>query len=131
MRIRQLLLTAAAAAILATTGAMARDFDRDGRPDHSYAERHDRDGFRDGRGHERDGFRDGRGHDRYWRNGYRDYAHRDIFFRNLRAHNYNRWQGEPYWFHDRYVIRTYDRFGHVIFVELNPYTGDYMGVVRF
>jgi Ni/Co efflux regulator RcnB len=128
MRIKQLLLTAAAAAILTTTGAMARD--RDGRPDHSWSEQHDRDGYRDrDRGH--DGARDFRGHDRYWRDGYRDYAHRDVFYRSLRAHHYDRWQGEPYWFNGRYVIRTYDRFGRVVFVEMNPYTGGFMGEFRF
>ena len=47
MRFTKLLLTAAAAAILATSGAAARDRDHDGRPDNSWAERHDRDGYRD------------------------------------------------------------------------------------
>lgn len=128
MRIKQLLLTAAAAAILTTTGAVARDRDRDGRPDSSWAERHDRDGYRD-----RDfrGGRDFRGHDRYWRDGYRDYAHRDMFYRSLRAHRYYRWSGEPYWFNGRYVIRTYDRRGRVVFVEMNPYTGGFIGEFRF
>ena len=137
MKIKQLLLTAAAAAILCTTGAVARDRDRDGRPDHSYAERHDRDGFRDDwRGRDARHWRDDRGswhadHDRYWRQGYGRFVGRDVYFRNLRANHYYRWDGEPYWFHGRYVIRTFDRFGRVIFVELNPYTGNVMGVVRF
>lgn len=149
MRIKQLLLTAAAVAILTTTGAVARDRDRDGRPDSSWSERHDRDGYRDrnyrdrdrdGRPdgswserHDRDGYRDRsyRGHDRYWRDGYRNYAHRDVFHRNLRAHQYYRWAGEPYWFQGRYVIRTYDRRGRVVFVEMNPYTGGFMGAIRF
>lgn len=124
MRIKQLLLTAAAAAILTTTGAMARDQDRDHRPDHSWSERD-----RDFRGH--DGDRSLHARDRYWRDGYRDYAHRDLFYRNLRAHHYNRWQGDPYWFNGRYVVRTYDRFGRVVFVEMNPYTGGFMGEIRF
>lgn len=132
MRIKQLLLTAAAAAILTTTGAVARDRDRDGRPDSSWAERHDRDGYRDrDRGHDFRGGRDFRGHDRYWRDGYRDYAHRDMFYRSLRAHRYYRWSGEPYWFNGRYVIRTYDRRGRVVFVEMNPYTGGFIGEFRF
>ncbi len=119
MKIQKLLLTAAAAAILTTTGAVAFDRDRDGRPDRSMAERHDRDGYRDAR------------HDRYWRNGYNRFAGRDMVFRNLRANHYYRWAGDPYWFQGRYVIKTYDRFGHVIFVEANPYTGAYIGVIRF
>lgn len=126
MRIKQILLTAAAAAILTTTGAVARDRDRDGRPDHSYAERHDRDGYRDSH---RD--RNFRGHDRYWREGYRSFAHRDHYYRSLRAHRYYRWDGDPYWYHGRFVIRTYDRHGRRVFVELNPYTGGFVGVVRF
>ena len=127
MRIKQFLLTAAAAAILTATGASARDWDRDHRPDRSWSERHDHDGYRD-----RD-FRRGdyRGHDRYWRQDYRGFAHRDLFYRNLRAHNYHRWDGAPYWYRDRYVIRSYDRFGRPIFVEMNPYTGSFIGVIRF
>lgn len=119
MKIKALLMAVAAAAVLTTTGAAARDWDHDGRPDNSWAERHDRDGFRDGQ------------HDRYWHEGYRGYVGRDVVFRNLRAHNFYRWQGDPYWFQGRYVVRTYDRFGRVIVVEVNPYTGGFIGVVRF
>jgi len=122
MRIKQLLLTAAAAAILTTTGAAAADRDRDHRPDRSAAERHDRDGYRD---------RDFRGHDRYWHEGYRGFAGRDFYFRSLRAHHYTRWDGDPYWFNGRFVIRSYDHFGRPVFVELNPYTGAFIGVIRF
>ena len=124
MNIKKLLLTAAAAAVLTATGAAARDFDRDHRPDRSMAERHDRDGYRDGD-------RGIRGHDRYWRDGYRGYVHRDSVFRSLRAHRYSRFVGDPYWFQGRYVVRTYDRFGHVVLVEVNPYTGGFIGVIRF
>lgn len=122
MKMKQILLTVAAAAILTTTGAMARDRDHDGRPDHSYAERHDRDGYRDHRGPARD---------RYWRPGYTRYVHADVYHRSLRGHGYTRWQGAPYWHQGRYVIRTYDRHGRIVFVELNPYTGGFIGVVRF
>lgn len=136
MKVRQLLLTAFAAAVLTTTGAVARDRDHDGRPDRSWAERHDHDGYRDAY-HGRPGWhwRDHRGwhgdHDRYWRQGYRNHVHRDVFFRNLRAQHYYRWDGNPYWYYGRFVIRTYDRFGRPVFVELNPYTGVVIGVVRF
>jgi hypothetical protein len=126
MKIRQILLTAAAAVLLTATGAMARDFergpDRNNHPDHSWAERHDRDGAME---------RDGRGHDRYWRPEYRGFAGRDTYSRNLRAHNFHRWDGQPYWFHGRYVVRTYDRRGRAVFVEMNPYSGAFIGVVRF
>ncbi|GAA0548000.1 hypothetical protein FHS83_000939 [Rhizomicrobium palustre] len=141
MKIRTLLLTAAAAAMMTTAGASAawdRDRDHDGRPDHGWAERHDRDGFNDAwRGRADWHWRDdhGRWHgdrDRYWRYGYRGYiSDRDIYYRSLRAHGYYRWDGAPYWYQGRYVVRSYDRWGRVVFVEMNPYTGGFLGVIRF
>jgi hypothetical protein len=130
MNFRQLLLTAAAAAILSTTGAgmaMARPYD--GGPGHHDSDRGDRhDGDRRG-GDRHDG---DRGHDRYWRSEYRHgYVDRDRIFFGLRQHHYSRFIGDPFWFHDRYVVRSYDRFGHVVMVEVDPYTGDVIGVVRF
>ncbi len=135
MNLRQLLLTAAAAALLTTTGAVARDRDHDGRPDHSWAERHDGDRD-DWRGRDAWHWRDDRGgwhndHDRYWRPGVGHYVARDRVFFELRRHHYNRFDGDPYWFQGRYVVRSYDRFGHPVFVELNPYSGSFIGVVRF
>ncbi len=138
MKIRALLLTAVAATMLTTTGAMARDWDRDGRPDNSWSERHDRDGYRDDwRGRQAWHWRDDRGwhgdHDRYWRPGWHEgrYVDRDRFYVELRRHGYHRWEGAPYWYHGRYVVRTYDRWGRVVFVEVNPYTAGFVGVVRF
>jgi len=121
MSIKKLLLTAAATAILATTGAAAADWDRDHHPDRSMAERHDHAAIMDRGGN----------HDRYWHQGYRGYVGRDVVFRGLRAHGFARWAGDPYWFQGRYVVKSYDRFGHVVFVEVNPYTGGFVGVVRF
>ena len=72
-----------------------------------------------------------RDHDRYWRRDFRGFAPRDNIFRALRLRNYNRFDGDPYWFHGRFVIRTFDRWGHPVIVEINPYTGAYIGVVRF
>lgn len=139
MRIKALLLTAVAAALLTTTGAVARDRDHDGRRDNGWAERHDRDGYRDDwRGRQDWHWRDNRGgwhndHDRYWRPEWREhrYVERDRFYGELRRHHYYRWSGAPYWYHGRYVIRTYDRWGRVVFVEMNPYTGGFMGEIRF
>ena len=122
MNIKKLLLTAAAAAVLTATGAVARDFDRDHRPDRSWSERHDHDGYMD---------RGVRGHDRYWREGYHGTIGRYFVFRSLRAHRYNRFVGDPYWYQGRFVVRTYDRFGHVVLVEVNPYTGGFIGEFRF
>lgn len=140
MTIRQLLLTAAAAVLLTTTGAVADPYDHHDRGP-GYSDRHDRD---DGRGRDRDDWhgreawhwRDDRGgwhgdRDRYWRSGYHGYVGRDRFTGELRRHHFYRWDGDPYWFHGRYVIRSYDRFGSPVFVELNPYTGGFIGVVRF
>ena len=127
MNFKQLLLTAAAAAILSTTGAgmaLADPYDYGG-PGHHDSDRH---------GDRHDGDRhDGlRGHDRYWRQEYRHgYVDRDRIFFGLRQHHYSRFIGDPFWFHDRYVVRSYDRFGHVVMVEVDPYTGDVIGVVRF
>ena len=123
MKFQKLLLMAAAAAILTTTGAVARDRDHDGRPDHSWAERHDHDGYMDAR----HGYR----HDRYWKHGYRGYVGHDRVYRSLRAHKYYRWSGTPYWHHGRYVVKTYNRRGRAVFVEVNPYTGSFIGVIRF
>ena len=107
MSIKKLLLTAAAAAVLATTGAGAAPWDH--HPGHVMEMRHDR----------------------YWHSGYRGYVGHDVVFRGLRTHGFYRWAGDPYWYHDRYVVRSYDRFGHVVFVEVNPYTGGFIGTVRF
>jgi len=120
MRIKTLLLTAVAAAILSTTGmAMADPYDH-GRPAHHEMDR-------------RDGDRRGGGHDRYWRPEFRDHrtVDRDRVFMELRRHHYDRFVGDPYWYQGRYVVRSYDRFGHVVFVEVNPYTGGFVGVIRF
>lgn len=52
-----------------------------------------------------------------------------IVFASMRA-RHMRYFGNPYFMHDRYVVRTYDRFGRVAFVEINPYTGQIIGFVR-
>ncbi|MBU6297518.1 MAG: hypothetical protein KGJ79_15420 [Alphaproteobacteria bacterium] len=126
MNIRTLLLTAAATAILTSTGAgmaLADPYDH-----HDQMVRHE--DRADHRMDRRDERRDVR-HDRYWREGYRGYVDRDVVYRNLRAHHYDRWVGNPYWFNGRYVVRSYDRFGRVVYVEVNPYTGGFIGVLRF
>ena len=138
MKIKQLLLTAAAAAIFATTGAAADPYDHHDRGP-GWADHHDRDGARgrdDWSGRDAHNWRDDRGswhndHDRYWRQGYGRFVGRDVYVRNLRANHFTRWDGAPYWFQGRFVIRTYDRYGRPIIVELNPYTGAFVGVVRF
>ncbi|MDE1940129.1 MAG: hypothetical protein KGI68_13995 [Alphaproteobacteria bacterium] len=130
MNIQKLLLTAAAAAILTSTGAGMAMADPGNH--HDTMVRHDVrvDQRMDRRMDRRDDRRDVR-HDRYWRDGYHGYVDTGIVYRNLRAHHYYRWDGAPYWVNGRYVVRSYDRFGHVVFVEVNPYTGGFIGVLRF
>ena len=69
-------------------------------------------------------------HDRYWKPGYRNYIARDRVFVNLRNRGYVRFIGDPYFYRDRYVVRSYNRFGKIVFVEVNPYTGGFIGEVR-
>ena len=157
MELRILLLTAVAATVLTTAGAgmaLARPDDHGGPGHHDSdrggdhrgdrgGDRHDGDRGGD-RGHWGDrgwaGERDWRGdsswrgdHDRYWRRDYgaRHYVDRDRIFFSLRRHHYDRFLGEPMWYHGRYVVRTYDRRGELIFVEIDPYTGDFLGVIGF
>jgi hypothetical protein len=89
-------------------------------------------------GHGDRDWRDDRGNwhrdrDRYWRNEFRNrsFIGRDRVFLELRRHSFTRFIGDPYWFQGRFVVKTYDRFGRVVYVEVNPYTGAYIGVVRF
>ena len=110
MLIKKALLAAVAVMTLAgTNAAMATDRNHDGVPDRF--ERH------------------GVAHDRYWRPGFGRIVERDRIFVELRRHNYVRFIGDPYFYHDRYVVRSYDRFGKVVFVEINPYTGAFIGEI--
>lgn len=72
-----------------------------------------------------------RDHDRYWRQGFNGFAPRDRIFSELRKRHYDRFSGDPYWYQGRYVVRSFDRSGRPIFIEINPYTGSFVGVVRF
>ena len=72
-------------------------------------------------GHGGFGYHDG------W-HGRRIVEHR-VVFETLRFHHV-RYFGEPFFFGGRYVVRSYDRFGRVTFVEVNPYSGDFIGYVR-
>ncbi len=59
----------------------------------------------------------------------RHYADRFVIQRGLRPYNY-RMIGAPYFLRGQYVVRTHDRFGRVVMVRVNPYTGSYLGVFR-
>jgi hypothetical protein len=111
MFLKKTLLAAVAIASLAgTNAALAVDRNHDGLPDHSRAERVVE-------------------HDRYWRPGFGRIVERDRIFVEMRRHNYVRFIGDPYFDHGRYVVRTYNRFGRVVFVEVNPYTGAFIGEI--
>lgn len=112
---KTLMAAVAVLGLVGTTGiATARDRDHDGRPDRSWAEKHDHDGYKD----------------RYWKPGFRSYIGHDRVFINLRNHGYARFVGNPYFYQGRYVVRSYNRAGRVVFVEVNPYTGGFIGEIR-
>ena len=111
---KTLMAAVAVLTLVGANGAMAADRDHDGRPDRSWAERHDRDGF----------------HDRYWKPGFRAYIGHDRVFINLRHRGYARFVGNPYFYNGRYVVKSYNRFGKIVFVEVNPYTGGFIGEIR-
>jgi hypothetical protein len=121
---KKLLLTAAATVLLTATGAGMAMADPGNDNHYNWMDRNH---------HDNGLHRGDRNHDRYWQPEYREgrYVDRDRVFVTLRAHHYNRFIGDPYWYQGRYVVRSYDRFGHVVFVEVNPYTGGFIGVVRF
>lgn len=128
MKIKNLLTAAAAVATLLTAGAGSAsaaywydshhhrhyvDRDRDGRPDNSWAERHDYDGYRDNR--------------RYDRRLTRAIIAHDRVYSIVRAHHY-RYIGAPYWYRGYYGVRAYDPYGKVVFVRVDPYAGSWLGV---
>ena len=47
----------------------------------------------------------------------------------LRLHHY-RVIGAPYFFHNHYLVRTHDRFGRLVVVEVDPFTGAFLGEFR-
>jgi hypothetical protein len=52
-----------------------------------------------------------------------------VVFETLRFHHI-RYVGNPYFVRGHYVVRSFDRFGRIAFVEVNPYTGAVIGVIR-
>jgi len=115
MNTKKLLLAAAAVLMVSGSSAALADPGDHGRPMHHDMDRHD----------------DRAGHDRYWRPDYRGgYVDRDHVFLTLRQNHYRRFVGDPYWFQGRYVEKAY-RHGHVVYLEVNPYTGGFIGEVSF
>ena len=54
---------------------------------------------------------------------------RDRILATLRWHHY-RPLGEPIFVRGHYVVRVAGRFGRPLFVEINPYTGAFLGDFR-
>ena len=108
---KTLLAAVAVLTLVGANGAMAADRNRDGIRDNTRLERQVM-------------------HDRYWKPGFRAYIGHDRVFFNLRHRGYVRFVGNPYFYRGRYVVRSYNRFGRVVFVEINPYTGGFIGEIR-
>ena len=72
-------------------------------------------------------------HHRAWvrheRFEHRAYVDRMRIAETLRFHRL-RMIGEPTFVHGRYVVRTHDRFGRIVFVQVDPYSGAFVRVVR-
>jgi hypothetical protein len=54
---------------------------------------------------------------------------RDHVFATLRMHHY-RWLGDPTFVRGHYVVKVAGRFGRPLFVEVDPYTGAFIGEFR-
>jgi hypothetical protein len=65
-------------------------------------------------------------HDRFDRRAFVD---RMRIAESLRVHRY-RIIGEPVFLHGRYVVRTHDRFGRAVLVQVDPYNGAFIREVR-
>ena len=68
---------------------------------------------------------DWRGHERM---EHRAFVDRVRIGETLRFHHY-RVMGDPYFFHDRYVVRVHDRFGRPVLVQVDPYSGAFIRVL--
>ena len=60
---------------------------------------------------------------------HRNFVVRERVVETLRAHHY-RFIADPVFIRGHYVARSFDRFGHVVFVEIDPYTGAFIGQFR-
>jgi hypothetical protein len=106
----KILLTAAALAITSLAGsANAAPFDNhagDHRVDRDPVARHE-----------------------FHRDFHRPIVERVRVYDTLRFHHYRR-IGDPYFVGSHYVVRTVSPFGRSVLVEVNPYTGGFIGEFR-
>ena len=113
MNIKKVLTAGAAALVVSAAGitaASADPYDHDS--GYGY---HDRDFDRD-----HDGWRD-RGHHSFVD---RERIHETLRYRHIRFY------GDPFFYRGHYVVRSFDPFGRAVFVEVNPYTGGFIGFIR-
>jgi hypothetical protein len=68
-------------------------------------------------------------HDPYFNRARQPIVVRERVFDSLRLHHY-RGIGEPVFVHGHYVVRSINRFGRVVFVEVDPYSGAFLGEIR-
>ena len=66
-----------------------------------------------------------RAFDRHARFEHRATVDRVRVANTLRFHRY-RMISDPYFVHGRYVVRTHDRFGRTVFVQVDPYSGAFI-----
>lgn len=120
MTIKKILTAAATVAVLSVAGAASASADSWYGHDGYYDNRGDYgDNYRGG--YERDG-----DHDNGWHRGWYNHDRWHDGGRFHHAHYY----GRPFWYHGRYVVRSYDDFGRVSFVEVGPH-GSVSGYFRF
>jgi hypothetical protein len=60
---------------------------------------------------------------------HRDYVVHERVVETLRNHHY-RFVADPIFIHGHYVVKSFNRFGRVVFVEIDPYTGAFIGEFR-
>jgi hypothetical protein len=71
---------------------------------------------------------DGR-HDPYFNRAHQRIVVRERVYDSLRLHHY-RGVGQPIFRHGHYVVKSFNRFGRIVFVEVDPYTGAFLGEFR-
>ena len=59
----------------------------------------------------------------------RAHVNRAQVYRTLRANRFIG-VGNPHFLRGQYVVRSHDRFGRVVLVRIDPWTGRFMGTVR-
>jgi hypothetical protein len=67
--------------------------------------------------------------DPYFNRVHQPIVMRERVFDALRLHHY-RGVADPVFIRGHYVVKSFDRMGRVVFVEVDPYTGAFLGEIR-